>query len=413
MNAECAAHLNTLTFVPELVKFKDDAFVASHVDVGSILVNKGKVILSQITLGERSMLGNHSWLSPGATVGHSALIGAYTVNASMNVPDGTTWFGAPAIELPKRFVDDSSAGAYDPTCGQKLKRAVTEFFNAMTDAVLMSGIWFYYGLVLTCTLLYLEPKWWAVAYVGAPIVLWLICISTVKCCKCLLIRGPGTSRMLPLWGQPLNLMMWFKRCEDILDRDIVHQMSGTPYAGSILRLLGAKVGKHCFLHGMWACEWDMFTCGDNASIHYCDLQTHLFEDRVFKCNPVKLGHDVTFMPLSLALPNTHVEDGVTIGAKSCVMQGETVPADTHWQGAPMSMIKKQAAAPVTAKNSAAVALTSRRLMTQRTARTARGIKSSRGIKSGRRVVPNNTTSGNNQMEISDSLISSKLMPIEV
>ena len=48
MNAECAAHLNTLTFVPELVKFKDDAFVASHVDVGSILVNKGKVILSQV-----------------------------------------------------------------------------------------------------------------------------------------------------------------------------------------------------------------------------------------------------------------------------------------------------------------------------------------------------------------------------
>ena len=89
-----------------------------------------------------------------------------------------------------------------------------------------------------------------------------------------------------------------------------------------MRLLGAKVGKHCFLHGMWACEWDMFTCGDNVSVHYCDLQTHLFEDRVFKCNPVKLGHDVTFMPLSLALPNTHVEDGVTIGAKSCVMQGE-------------------------------------------------------------------------------------------
>ena len=78
----------------------------------------------------------------------------------------------------------------------------------------------------------------------------------------------------------------------------------------------------------------------------------------------------------------------------------------------MSMIKKQAAAPVTAKNAAAVGLTSRRLMTQRTARTARGIKSSRGIKS-RRVVPSNTTSGINQMEISDSLISSKLMPTEI
>ena len=158
MNAECAAHLNTLTFVPELVDFKNESFVASHVDVGTMLVTKGKVILSQVkpeihlacldcgfqvTLGERCMLGNHSWLSPGANIGASALIGAYTVNPSMKVADGSTWFGAPAIELPKRFVDDSSADAYNPSSGQYLQRAVTEFFNAITDAFLMTGVWFY------------------------------------------------------------------------------------------------------------------------------------------------------------------------------------------------------------------------------------------------------------------------------
>eukprot|EP00658_Telonema_sp_P-2_P085970 TRINITY_DN9930_c0_g1_i1.p1 TRINITY_DN9930_c0_g1~~TRINITY_DN9930_c0_g1_i1.p1 ORF type:complete len:170 (+),score=25.45 TRINITY_DN9930_c0_g1_i1:125-634(+) len=78
----------------------------------------------------------------------------------------------------------------------------------------------------------------------------------------------------------------------------------------------------------------------NGCVHYCDMQTHLFEDRVFKCNKIVLGHDVHFSPLSLALPKSNCQDGVQIGPKSCVMQGETVPADTHWQGAPMAMVKK-------------------------------------------------------------------------
>ena len=50
MNAECAAHLNTLTFVPELVLFKNESFVASHVDVGTMLVTKGKVVLSKVLM---------------------------------------------------------------------------------------------------------------------------------------------------------------------------------------------------------------------------------------------------------------------------------------------------------------------------------------------------------------------------
>eukprot|EP00656_Telonema_subtile_P009842 TRINITY_DN14658_c0_g1_i3.p1 TRINITY_DN14658_c0_g1~~TRINITY_DN14658_c0_g1_i3.p1 ORF type:complete len:197 (+),score=45.50 TRINITY_DN14658_c0_g1_i3:94-684(+) len=141
------------------------------------------------------------------------------------------------------------------------------------------------------------------------------------------------------------------------------RFSGSPFAGNMLRILGAKVGKHCFFHGMWACEWDMFQCGDNVCIHYCDMQTHLFEDRVFKCNPVKLGHDVTISPLSLALPNTQLQDGVTIGAKSCVMQGETIPADTRWQGAPMSLIKQKA----TAVKSTILSVHSRRLAVSKVA----------------------------------------------
>ena len=144
------------------------------------------------------MLGNHSWMSPGANIGSSALIGAHTVNPSMKVGDGTTWFGAPAIELPKRFVDDSSADAYNPSCGQYAQRAVTEFFNAITDAFLMTGVWFYWGFALCCILLYFEGKWWPLCVAMAPVGLWVLSLGIVKLCKLILISNAGESRMLPL-----------------------------------------------------------------------------------------------------------------------------------------------------------------------------------------------------------------------
>ena len=43
---------------------------------------------------------NGSWISPGAKIGKLALIGAFTVNASRDVPEGSTWFGSPAIGAP-------------------------------------------------------------------------------------------------------------------------------------------------------------------------------------------------------------------------------------------------------------------------------------------------------------------------
>eukprot|EP00656_Telonema_subtile_P042101 TRINITY_DN4754_c0_g2_i1.p1 TRINITY_DN4754_c0_g2~~TRINITY_DN4754_c0_g2_i1.p1 ORF type:complete len:173 (-),score=17.63 TRINITY_DN4754_c0_g2_i1:133-651(-) len=135
--------------------------------------------------------------------------------------------------------------------------------------------------------------------------------------------------------------MMFKRMEDILVRDLVHHFSGTPLAQHLWRLLGAQVGVHCYLHGSWATEFDMVSIGDNVCVVYTDLQSHLFEDRVFKCNPIQLGDHVTVMAFTLLLPCTTIEAGAVIGPKSCVMQGETVPSNTHWQGAPLALVPKQ------------------------------------------------------------------------
>ena len=341
MSAEMAAHVNTLNFIPELVEFKEDAFVASHVDLGTMVVYRGQVIVSKITLGEQSMLGNHSWVTPGTVLGSGALIGAYTVNQSTIVPDSSTWFGSPAIELPKRFRHEASDIAYQPSCCMKFGRGLSEIVESLIDAMLMSAVnFFYFGFCAYCIILYFEPYYWVPLVMAVPMGHWIVVLILHQLGHWTMVYGARQTRYLPLWGWRLNLIMMFKRLEDVLVRDLVHQFSGSPYCGSVYRMLGAKVGKHCFFHASWACEWDMLTCGDNVCVTYSDMQTHLFEDRVFKCNPIHIGDHVTVMPFSLVLPNSTIESGTEIGPKSCVMQGESVPANTRWQGAPLSLVKK-------------------------------------------------------------------------
>eukprot|EP00656_Telonema_subtile_P029217 TRINITY_DN3238_c0_g1_i15.p1 TRINITY_DN3238_c0_g1~~TRINITY_DN3238_c0_g1_i15.p1 ORF type:complete len:1754 (+),score=356.05 TRINITY_DN3238_c0_g1_i15:102-5363(+) len=340
--AEVAAHLNVTSFVPELVDFKENSVVASHVDVGTMVVNKGQLITSKVTLGEKSMLGNHVWVSPGTTLGKDALVGAYTVNASTDVPEGTTWFGSPAIELPKRFVaGEETLAAFSPSFFQKCGRAASEFLQALIDASLVTLIKFaYIGIAAAVLVQYFHPAYWFPLVLFVAPGQWLLCMIIHQLAHWTCVCGAGKPRFLPLWSWRLNLIMMFKRIEDLLMRDIVWQFSGTPYMASVLRMLGAKIGSHGFFHGCWACEWDMLNVGDNACITYTDMQTHLFEDRVFKSNPVRIGDHVSVMAFSLILPNTTVESGVEIGPKSCVMQGETIPGYTRWQGAPLSLVRK-------------------------------------------------------------------------
>ena len=168
------------------------------------------------------MLGNHSWVSPGTVTGPGSLIGAYTVNQATTVPADSTWFGSPAIELPKRFRHEASDVAYQPSCCMKLGRGLSEVIESIIDALLFSALhFFYYGVCSFCILLYFQPAYWLPLMMAVPIGYWILALILHQLGHWLLVCGAGKSRFLPLWGWQLNLIMMFKRLEDILIRDLV------------------------------------------------------------------------------------------------------------------------------------------------------------------------------------------------
>ena len=53
-----------------------------------------------------------------------------------------------------------------------------------------------------------------------------------------------------------------------------------------------------------------------------------------KVGAVTIGKGVTIGPRSIILFNSHIGDGVSLGALTLVLKGENIPAGTHWIGSP-------------------------------------------------------------------------------
>jgi non-ribosomal peptide synthetase-like protein len=64
-------------------------------------------------------------------------------------------------------------------------------------------------------------------------------------------------------------------------------------------------------------------------------QTHLFEDRVMKIGPVKIGRRSSIGARSIILYDSEIGDDVNIAPLSLVMKGEKLQPGTSWTGSPV------------------------------------------------------------------------------
>jgi non-ribosomal peptide synthetase-like protein len=100
--------------------------------------------------------------------------------------------------------------------------------------------------------------------------------------------------------------------------------------------MGVKIGRRVWLNTTDFTEHDMISIGDDSALNdECGPQTHLFEDRVMKIGPVKIGARSSIATRAIILYDSDIGNDTHIDALSLVMKGENLSPGTDWVGSPV------------------------------------------------------------------------------
>lgn len=97
---------------------------------------------------------------------------------------------------------------------------------------------------------------------------------------------------------------------------------GTPIINWIYRALGVKIGRDVFILGTSFMEHDLTEIRDGATVAGATLQTHLYEDRMYKTGKVLIGEKALIAPGGFALYGSVIENGASLGPSSLLMRNE-------------------------------------------------------------------------------------------
>ncbi len=327
--------------VPDLVEIGEESFIADSVIFGAARIGHGTIELAHTKIGRRSFIGNSALLPSGTQIGDEVLVGVLSKPPSdpaLATEAGSTWFGSPAIKLPVRQVNTmfDEGARFNPSRGLIATRLSIEavrttlsltaflvFFSLLLSVVgdlddLDNGAlvvaatfpFLYVGFCLACGIFVLGLKW--------------------------LVVGRYKVTTAPLW----STFVWRTELvtatyENLAVANLLEPLRGTPWIGVYLRLMGARIGKRCYIDTTDLTEHDLVDIGDDVALNdFAGLQTHLFEDRVMKVGAIRVGDRATIGSLAIVLYDAEIGADAQLGDLSVVMKGETLPDGTSWDGSP-------------------------------------------------------------------------------
>ena len=239
--------------------------------------------------------------------------------------------------LPTREVVEgySDEVTLNPSNGLYLMRILFEFFRVILPSTCT--------LILVCTVFYaleylLEYTSLLYTTLVLPLVecsVNLIIIFGLIGLKWLLV-GKIKPCIKPLW----DIFIWKNDIREFsygyyINPHLTDLILGTPFICYLYRAMGAKIGKRVFINTEAFAEFDLISVGDDVCINKDTLiQTHLYEDRIFKLDSLEIQNGCNVGVGSMVLYNTVMEANSTLGSFSLLMKGEHLPANTCWEGSP-------------------------------------------------------------------------------
>lgn len=325
-----------------LLEIGKGAFVADAVTLGEADVRGQQLILERTVIGNHSFVGNSALIPQGYHLPGRMLVGVLSTPPSkeqLAKEEGRDWFGSPAIALPRRQASRTFASELTarPTPGRILARSIVEFIRILIPET----------VILICSILFIayahdlfvNNNGWVIAvrlpfyylfYMGGPAFLVTVVMK-------LLTVGRFKPEQSPMWTSKV----WRSEAitstyESLSVPFLLDFMKGTPWLPLLLRLLGVKTGKRVWMNTTDITEHDMVHIGDDTALNEdCGPQTHLFEDKVMKVGPVKIGKRCSIGARTIILYDSEIGDNVNVDALSLVMKGENLQSDSNWGGSPV------------------------------------------------------------------------------
>lgn len=317
----------------------DECFLADSVSIGASHVRNGCITIAKTYIGNRTFVGNSAVISPNTRLGNNVLVGVLSKMSNEDLPaaDGTSWFGSPAVYLPKRDInhDFSIENTYQPSRKLFALRYFIEFFRVIlpttlfiTCAVLITNVVSYMQVNHELNELFFV---FPLLYLGAA----LFGTAVTALLKWVIIGKYKPSKK-PLWSN----YVWRSELvtglyENFLVLFFLNLLTGTPFIKYPLRLLGCKIGKRTCLFTTQITEFDLIKIDNDSALNdNCTMQTHLFEDRVMKMSFVDIGKNCSVGGMSVVLYDSKMEDNSSLEPLSVLMKSETLPANNVFIGAP-------------------------------------------------------------------------------
>ena len=332
------AEISTIANItPDLLEIDGESFIADAASVGPACVFRGRMRVRPTKIGWRTFVGNSAFVPEGTVLPDECLIGVLSIPPRGTIKPGTTWLGSPPIFLPRRqeSLYFPETETFKPTTRRIIERLFFEYFRATGP---VSLYFFAVSWVFPLISWLLENSSLPVAALCTPTLVFLAGIlnTTMVAAIKWLLMGRYRPLVRPLWSTFVRRTELVTGLyENVVVPALLLFLIGTPFAALVFRLLGAKVGRRCYIETTFMTEFDLVSIGNDCCIGMaCSLQTHLFEDRVMKMSKVKLGDACSIGPRAVILYDSVLEDRVRLDALSLVMKGETLPSDSSWSGAP-------------------------------------------------------------------------------
>jgi non-ribosomal peptide synthetase-like protein len=337
------AEISTAAFIlPDLLHIGEGAFIADGAALGPAKVLGNKLILKKTEIGSKSFIGNNAYVPVGACIGSNCLLGCQTSPPGQVTPDGTSWVGTPALNLPQRQKPEKQFAeerTYHPTRWLYCQRLFIEFFRVILPA---TAFVVFTSLMLSFSIQIEDVHGPLITVILFPLLYILFGFASVLLTAVMkqLVIGSYKPDEQPLWSSFVwrtELMTGFY--ENFTGEFFTQHLQGTVFLPWYFRLLGMRIGRRACVMTMDFTEFDLVRLGDDVALNEdCTIQTHLFEDRIMKMSTVEIGSRVSIGSYTVILYSTVIEDDVKVGDLSLLMKGERLYRGSEWAGSPVKRL---------------------------------------------------------------------------